>query len=99
MTDYRRFVAEDVRRLLLEELARQPGYRLNDDLLMRMLETHGHMKPRDYVRGELDWLEKAKALSLTEVGGIVIAELTERGLEHVERRKLIAGVARPKPVA
>lgn len=99
MTDYRRFVAEDIRRIVLEELARQPGYRLNDDLIMRVVEAHGHVKPRDYIRAELDWLEKAKAVTLTEVGGIVIAELTERGLEHVERRKLIAGVARPKPVA
>ncbi|MEQ1672339.1 MAG: hypothetical protein ABL893_15915 [Hyphomicrobium sp.] len=99
MTDYRKFVAEDVRRIVLDELARQPGYRLNDDLLLRVLESFGHNKSRDYIRAELDWLEKVRALSLTEVGGIVIAELTERGLDHVERRKLIAGVARPKPVA
>ena len=98
MTDYRKFVAEDIRRIVLEELARQPGYRLNDDLLLRVLETYGHVKPRDYLRAELDWLDKARAVALAEVGGIVIAELTERGLEHVERRKLIAGVARPKPV-
>ena len=99
MTDYRKFVAEDVRRIVLDELARQPGWRLNDDLLLRVLESYGHNKSRDYIRAELDWLEKTRAVTLTEVGGIVIAELTERGLDHVERRKLIAGVARPKPVA
>lgn len=99
MSDYRRFVAEDVRRIVLEELARQPNYRLNDDLLLRVLETFGHVKSRDYVRAELDWLEKTRAVTLTDVAGVVIAELTERGLDHVERRKLIAGVARPKPVS
>lgn len=98
MTDYRKFVAEDVRRIMLDELSRQPSYRLNDDLLLRVLESFGHNKARDYVREQLDWLERAKAVTLTEVGGIVIAELTEAGLDHVERRKLIAGVAKPKPV-
>lgn len=99
MSDYRRFVSEDVRRIVLEELARQPNYRLNDDLLLRVLEGFGHMKARDYLRAELDWLEKVKAVALTDVAGVVIAELLERGLDHVERRRLITGVARPKPVA
>ena len=99
MSDYRKFVAEDVRRIVLEELARQPDYTLNDDLLLRVLETFGHKKPRDYLRGELDWLARAGAATLTDVGGIVIAVLTERGLEHVERRRVLPGVAKPKPVA
>lgn len=98
MSDYRKFVAEDVRRIVLEELARQADYTLNDDLLLRVIETFGHKKPRDYLRAELDWLERAKSVTLTEIGGVVIAELTERGLDHVERRKLIPGVAKPKPV-
>lgn len=98
-TDYRKYVAEDIRRIVLEELARQPNYRLNDDLLLRVLETFGHVKSRDYLRAELDWLERAKAVALTDVAGVVIAELLERGLDHVERRKLITGVARPKPGA
>lgn len=99
MTDYRTFVQQDVRLIILNELSRQPGYRLNDGLLLRVLETFGHMKPRDYVRAELDWLADAGAVTIAEIGGVVIAELTERGLEHVERRKLIPGVARPKPGA
>ena len=98
MTDYRKFVAEDVRRIVLDELSRQPSYRLNDDLLLRVLESFGHVKSRDYLRAELDWLARAKAVTLTEVGGILIAELTEAGLDHVERRKLVPGVAKPKPV-
>ena len=98
MSDYRKFVAEDIRRIVLEELARQPNYRLNDDLLLRVLEAYGHVKSRDYLRAELDWLEKARALTLTDIAGVVIAELSERGLDHVERRRLIAGVARPRPV-
>ncbi|MCB1520648.1 MAG: hypothetical protein KDJ37_08735 [Hyphomicrobiaceae bacterium] len=98
MTDYRKFVAEDIRRIVLDELSRQPSYRLNDDLLLRVLETYGHNKNRDYLRAELDWLARARAVTLADVGGIVIAELTETGLDHVERRKLIAGIAKPKPV-
>lgn len=98
-TDFRTFIQHDVRLIVLQELARNAGYRLNDNLLLRVLETFGHVKSRDYLRAELDWLAEAGAVSLNEIGGVLIAELTERGLEHVELRKRIPGVARPKPGA
>lgn len=95
MTDYRKFVAEDVRRIVLETLSREPGVTLNEVLIGRVLEGHGHRKTADYVRGELDWLARVGAITLTEVGGLVIAKLLTRGAEHVERRAFIAGVSKP----
>ena len=95
MSDYRKHIAEDVRRIVLETLAREPGATLNENLLSRTLEGYGHRKTMAYVRDELAWLERQKAVSLTEVGSLLIATLLTRGLEHVERRALIPGVAKP----
>ena len=95
MTDYRRFVAEDVRRIILETLVREPGVSLNEGLIGRVLETHGHRKTQAYIRAELDWLARAEAIAISDVGGVVIARLLIRGAEHIERRAYIPGVAKP----
>lgn len=95
MSDYRKFVAEDCRRIILETLAREPSASLNESMLGRILETHGHRKPSDYVREQIDWLDGRAAVAVSEIGGILIAKLLTKGLEHVERRALIPGVAKP----
>jgi hypothetical protein len=99
MTDFRAFVAADVRLIILRELAVQPDYRLNETLLSRVLETFGHRKSQDYLRDQLRWLEEMGAATLTEAGTVRIAELTRRGRDHVERRVVIEGIARPSPEA
>ena len=95
MTDYRKLIAEDVRRVILETLAREPDVTLNEVMIGRVLDSYGYRKPADYVRGEMDWLASKGALALTEVAGLMIAKLLSRGLEHVERRALIPGVSKP----
>jgi hypothetical protein len=97
MTDFRQYIAADVRLIILRELASQPDYRLNETLLLRVLETFGHRRSRDYLRDQLRWLEEMGAVTLTEAGTVLIAELTRRGRDHVERRVVIEGVARPSP--
>jgi hypothetical protein len=62
-----------------------------------VLETFGHRKSRDYLRDQLRWLEEMGAVTLTEAGTVLIAELTRRGRDHVERRVVIEGIARPSP--
>jgi len=95
--EYREYVAQDVRRIILEELAGQPDYRLNETLLLRVIELHGHRKSRDYLRDQLRWLEGMGAVSVHETGPLWIAEITERGRDHAERRVVIEGIARPGP--
>jgi hypothetical protein len=99
MIDFRQYIAADVRLIILRELAVQPDYRLNETLLLRVLETFGHRKSRDYLRDQLRWLEEMGAVTLTETGTVLIAELTRRGRDHVERRVVIEGIARPSPEA
>ena len=99
MTDFRAFIAADVRLIILRELMGQADYRLNEVLLSRVLETFGHRKSRDYLRNQLRWLEDLGAVTLAEAGTVIIAELTRRGRDHVERRVVIEGIARPSPEA
>jgi hypothetical protein len=99
MSDFRQYIAADVRLIILRELAVQPDYRLNETLLLRVLETFGHRKSRDYLRDQLRWLEEMGAVTLTEAGTVMIAELTRRGRDHVERRVVVEGIARPSPEA
>jgi hypothetical protein len=99
MTDFRAFIAADVRLIILRELIGQADYRLNEVLLSRVLETFGHRKSRDYLRDQLRWLEEMGAVTLAEAGTVMIAQLTRRGRDHVERRVVIEGIARPSPEA
>jgi len=51
------------------------------------------------VRTEMRKLEEIGAVQLAEAGTILIASITRAGLDHVERRSVIEGVARPSPEA
>lgn len=84
---------------ILRALANETDYRLNDTLLMRTLEAFAIKRGRGYLRNQLRWLEQeASAVKLHEVGTVMIAELTETGLDHVERRVVLDGVLKSSPV-
>ncbi|MGJ5203599.1 VpaChn25_0724 family phage protein [Bradyrhizobium sp. HKCCYLR20261] len=93
----RDIIREDARLIVLRELHAQPDYRLNDNLLQQTLELFGIAKSRDWVREELNYLENVGAITKTIVGTVVVAHLTPKGVEHVERRLVIEGVKRPSP--
>ncbi|HOV02933.1 MAG TPA: hypothetical protein PLG99_00885 [Kaistiaceae bacterium] len=91
-------IAADVRLIILKALAAEVDYTLNETLLAAEMERFGHRKSRDYVRNELRFLEgEARAVTLTEAGTVLIATITRRGLDHVERRVVLEGVKRPSP--
>lgn len=84
---------------ILKALASEVDCRLNDTLLMRTLEAFAIKRGRGYLRNQLRWLEQeAGAVRLHEVGTVVVAELIEAGLDHVERRLVLDGVLKPSPV-
>lgn len=83
---------------MLKALSEQADYRLNDTILQSILETFAINRGRAYLHNQLSWLEtEAGAVKLTKAGSVVIAEITETGLDHVERRVVIAGVRKPRP--
>nr|WP_298099743.1 hypothetical protein [uncultured Shinella sp.] len=98
MTDFNEHLARDARLVILKELAKQTDNRLNESLLHSVLETFGHRRSRDWVRQQLRFLTDIGAISVTEAGTVLVAELRRAGLEHVERRSILEGVNRPSLV-
>ena len=82
---------------VLRALHEQNDGRMNDRDILDTLDLFGHRMARQEVRAMLEWLELAGALRLTRPGGlVVVAEITARGADHVERRgDPIEGVALP----
>lgn len=99
MSDFETFRTQDARLTMLKELATQTDYSLNDTLLARVLDLYGHRRSRDWVKTQLRALKDLGAVGLTEAGSVMIATITQAGLDHVHRRGVIEGVARPSPEA
>ena len=96
---YEDFDAEQARLCILKELARQTDHRANDVVLERVLDSFGYRRSRDWIRTQLRKLEELGAIAITEIGSVMVAEIKEAGLDHVERRAVIEGVGRPRPGA
>ncbi|QFS97573.1 hypothetical protein FIV06_09080 [Labrenzia sp. THAF191b] len=88
-------VAADCRLIMLKELAGQNDHQLNETILTKVLENFGHLKTRDYVRTQIRMLEGLNAVSVKEVGSVLVVKLLRAGLDHVERRAFLEGVGRP----
>lgn len=96
----RDIIREEARLIMLRELHGQTNYALNDALLRDVLESFGIAKTREWVREEIGYLENVGAVTRTSAGSagtVVVAKLTPKGVEHVERRLVIEGVKRPSP--
>ncbi|MCR9122990.1 VpaChn25_0724 family phage protein [Oceaniradius stylonematis] len=95
---YAEHYAAEARLIILKALADQNDYRLNDKMLTTVLQQFAINRGRDFTRNQLSWLEEnASAVKLIRAGTAIVAELTEAGLDHVERRTVLHGVARPSP--
>lgn len=93
---YEHVEAEAARLCILKELVRQTDGRANDAVLSRVLDIFGIRRSREWVRTQLRKLEELDAIRIVRVGeNALVAELTRLGRDHVERRQIIEGVARP----
>ncbi len=93
----RDIIREDARLIILRELHAQDNYSLNESILQQTLESFGIAKTREWVREEISYLVRVGAVNSIQVGSVVVATLTPKGKEHVERRLVIEGVKRPSP--
>lgn len=87
--------ASDGRLLILRELALQVDGRSNDIVLQGVLDAHGYGRSRDWIRTQLRALVDLGAIRLQELPSVFVATLRAAGRDHVERRGVIEGVARP----
>jgi len=93
----RDIIREEARLIMMRELHAQTNYALNDALLQQVLESFGIARSRDWVREEIGYLDNVGAVTRVSAGSVVVAKLTAKGVEHVERRIVIEGVKRPSP--
>ena len=89
-------IRSHARLIILRDLAEQPDRRWNSEALREDLEARWAItRSRDWVHDELRWLEDMGAVTLVDTQSVIIATLTQKGLDHVERRIVITGVKRP----
>jgi len=95
MSDFAQRLREEARLIILRTLADDVAGRSNTSLLQGTLEVFGIAKTRDWVTAEVRALEDRGAVAATESGSVLVVAITQRGIDHVERRAVIDGVKRP----
>lgn len=95
MTPYSDFIRQDIRLVILRLLVEMTAYRANSSVLTMALDTFGHTLSRDQVKTELNWLAEQGALTLEDVGPVIVATLTERGQDIAAGRARAPGIKRP----
>jgi len=89
---------EHIRLTVLQLLAQDPGYDLNESILLTLVNEFGHQVSRDALRTHLAWLAEQGLLTVKVVGAnLQLAKLTTRGDDAAHGRASIPGVKRPGP--
>lgn len=86
---------EHARLIILRWLVKEPGETSNSAALQDELETFGIRQNRAWVHNEIRWLANMGAVRATEASTVLIVELLQPGLDHVERRTYLPEVRRP----
>ena len=97
MTTYNKIIQADRRLNVLEVLHQDADYSHNEHILKSVLESLGHGISTDLVRTELRWLEEQGLVSVEDIGSVLVARLTERGVDVALGRSRVDGIARPRP--
>lgn len=96
--DYADHFSKHVRIAILRVLAAAPAWRANSSILHSATDSLGLTATRDQIRGELAWLAEQRLVTTVDhAGGLVVATLTERGVDVAEGRTVVPGVQRPTP--
>lgn len=97
MTSIKPQIDANKRLIVLRSLNETDDGRMNETMLSRALEIYGYSLSREQVRDLLKWLDERDAIDTEMAGGVVmIATLTRRGSDHVNRRgPPIEGIDQP----
>lgn len=90
------YQTHDRRLVLLKALEAAVQYRTNAYLLRHFADSVGHVVSADRVAQDLAWLAEQGLITL-ETSPIMVATLTERGLDVASGRVVVPGVQRPAP--
>ena len=86
--------AASQRLAILQLLAEDSNYSLNDSLLKQMLAASGTAVSRDVLRAELAWLEDLGLVSQNALPSCTSVILREAGLDVAQGNKVIPGIAK-----
>lgn len=82
---------------ILRVLAGVQGYSANESLLTDALHELGFGATRDQVRSELTWLKEQSLVTIDDLSGLMIAAVSQRGVDVAEGRAAVPGVKKPSP--
>jgi hypothetical protein len=89
-------IAAHQRITILRHLSQAGAYHLNDSMLQDLVCEYSAPIGRDELRGMLAWLEEQRLLTLSaQADGVLMATLTDRGLDVANARISHPGVKRP----
>jgi len=88
---------EHLRITVLRLLDEQADYSLNESLINDLSTGFGFNPSRDRLRTELAWLEEQGLVENDDMGGLIVATLTQRGADVATGRVTVPGVKRPNP--
>jgi len=99
MSDFDAYLTEDARLVILKALHGEADGRLHDKALVTALDIFGHRRSRDWVRTQLRKLADLQAVHLREAGSVMVAEIRQAGVDHLEKRCRIEGIAIPSRIS
>jgi len=85
----------DQRLIILRALHEENDGSLSEVMVQKCLDAYAHRMNREDVKELIVGLEKSGAVKVFEVSDYAIATLTDAGVDHLDRRKWIDGIARP----
>ena len=93
-------LALQLRRIALLQILAGAGRRRANEAMLRAAARHvGHAVSADRLRTDLRWLEEQGTLALEEIGGVLVATLTQRGVDVATGDAETPGIAPPAPDA
>lgn len=95
MSNFKDYLREDMRLLMLRLLAELPAYKANSSVMTAALDEYGHAPTRDQVKTEMRWLAEQGLVDCDDLGPVLVATLTERGQDVAKGRAIVPGVKRP----
>lgn len=94
--NFRNVFTEQQRVIILQLLAADNDCSLNNRLLQKGLGMFGHNITIDKINTECMWLQDQGLVEVEEVSpDISVINLTEAGLDVVERRRVVPGIDMP----
>ncbi len=88
---------EDRRLLVLKALASESDYAISDTVLRSLLREYGHAESADTIRTDIAWLEEQALLTTEKVSVMIVATITERGIDVANGHASTPGIRRPRP--